>query len=97
MDNLGLQDTSALWNPHPLYSEFLITNLLELELGIRPVQSSMQEPEEIGNVIEEVVNLARQINLEVDSDDVQELLDSQHQELAIDELVEMHARIRASH
>ncbi|GFW74027.1 hypothetical protein TNCV_545511 [Trichonephila clavipes] len=38
----------------------------------------------------EVVELARQINFEVDSDDVRELLDSYNQELAIDELIEMH-------
>ncbi|GFX03012.1 hypothetical protein TNCV_3261581 [Trichonephila clavipes] len=34
--------------------------------------------------------LSRQINLEVDSDDVQELLDSHNQELTMDELIEMH-------
>ncbi|GFX50988.1 integrase catalytic domain-containing protein [Trichonephila clavipes] len=45
---------------------------------------------EIGNVIEEVVDLPRQINLYVDSDDVQELLDSHNRELAIDELIEMY-------
>ncbi|GFX07382.1 hypothetical protein TNCV_504401 [Trichonephila clavipes] len=39
----------------------------------------------IGNVIEEVVDLARQINLEVDRDDVQELLGFHDQELAMDE------------
>ncbi|PRD28948.1 UNVERIFIED_CONTAM: Synaptobrevin-like protein YKT6 [Trichonephila clavipes] len=37
---------------------------------------SKPEPDEIGNVIEYVVDLARQINLEADSDEVQELLDS---------------------
>ncbi|GFX83676.1 transposable element Tc1 transposase [Trichonephila clavipes] len=31
------------------------------------------DPDEIGNMIEEVIDLRRQINLEVDSDDVQEL------------------------
>ncbi|GFU75254.1 hypothetical protein TNCV_2056971 [Trichonephila clavipes] len=31
-----------------------------------------------------------QINLEVDSDDVQEWLDSHNQELTVDELIEMH-------
>ncbi|GFV87986.1 hypothetical protein TNCV_3241361 [Trichonephila clavipes] len=36
-------------------------------------------------VIEEVVNLSKQINLEVDSDDVQELLDTHNQELTMDE------------
>ncbi|GFX85281.1 hypothetical protein TNCV_2675561 [Trichonephila clavipes] len=40
-------------------------------------------------VIEEVVDLARQISLEVDSDEVQELLDSHNQKLTIDELIEM--------
>ncbi|GFV68531.1 hypothetical protein TNCV_3129871 [Trichonephila clavipes] len=39
--------------------------------------------------IKEVVGLARQINLEVDDDDVQELLDSHDQELKMDELIEM--------
>ncbi|GFW64038.1 hypothetical protein TNCV_707431 [Trichonephila clavipes] len=38
----------------------------------------------------EVVNLARQINSEVNSDDVRELLDSDNQELTIDELLEIH-------
>ncbi|GFU57379.1 uncharacterized protein TNCV_3635581 [Trichonephila clavipes] len=37
------------------------------------------------NVIEEVVDLARQINLEVDRDDVQELLDSHNHELTTDD------------
>ncbi|GFT98131.1 hypothetical protein TNCV_789501 [Trichonephila clavipes] len=32
----------------------------------------------------------KQINLEVDSDDVQEVLDSHNQELTMDELIEMH-------
>ncbi|GFW56947.1 hypothetical protein TNCV_161751 [Trichonephila clavipes] len=50
----------------------------------------MPEPDEIGNMIEEVVDLFRKINLEVDSDDVQELLDSHYQELTINELIEMH-------
>ncbi|GFV50380.1 tigger transposable element-derived protein 1 [Trichonephila clavipes] len=51
---------------------------------------SVPEPDEISNVTEEVVDLARQTNLEVDSDDVQELLDSHNQELTMDELIEMH-------
>ncbi|GFX39135.1 hypothetical protein TNCV_359491 [Trichonephila clavipes] len=37
---------------------------------------SVPKPDETNNVIEEVVHLARQISLEVNSDDVQELLDS---------------------
>ncbi|GFU91965.1 hypothetical protein TNCV_3765901 [Trichonephila clavipes] len=48
------------------------------------------EPYEISNVIEKVVDIARKINLEVDSDDFQKLLDSQSQNLAIDELIEIH-------
>ncbi|GFT38846.1 hypothetical protein TNCV_1585431 [Trichonephila clavipes] len=43
----------------------------------------------MGHLIEEVVDFARQINLEVDSEDFQELPDSHHQELTIDELIEM--------
>ncbi|GFX71642.1 hypothetical protein TNCV_2696301 [Trichonephila clavipes] len=43
----------------------------------------------IGNVIE-VVDLSSQINLEVDSYDVQELLDSNNQELTMDELIEIY-------
>ncbi|GFW32127.1 tigger transposable element-derived protein 1 [Trichonephila clavipes] len=50
---------------------------------------SVAEWDEIGNVIEKIVNLARQINSEADSDGVQELLDSQNWELTIDELIEM--------
>ncbi|GFV65343.1 hypothetical protein TNCV_4573431 [Trichonephila clavipes] len=51
---------------------------------------SVPEPGEIGNMTEEVVDLARQINLEVDSDDIQELLDFHNHELINDELIEMH-------
>ncbi|GFT18315.1 hypothetical protein TNCV_711151 [Trichonephila clavipes] len=48
------------------------------------------KPNEIGNAIEKVVDLAIQINLEVDSDDVQELFNFHNQELTISELIEMH-------
>ncbi|GFX89035.1 hypothetical protein TNCV_2853351 [Trichonephila clavipes] len=41
-----------------------------------PEAKSIPEPTGIGNVIEEVVYLTRQMNLEVDSYDVQERLDS---------------------
>ncbi|GFW31147.1 hypothetical protein TNCV_2577291 [Trichonephila clavipes] len=41
------------------------------------------------NVIGEGVNLARQLNLEVDSDDAQELMYSHHQELTMDEHIEL--------
>ncbi|GBP34031.1 hypothetical protein EVAR_94043_1 [Eumeta japonica] len=51
---------------------------------------SVPGPDEIGNVIKDVVKLGRQINLEVDSDDVQELLDSYNQKFTIDELIKMH-------
>ncbi|GFX81802.1 uncharacterized protein TNCV_2570031 [Trichonephila clavipes] len=48
-----------------------------------------QEPNDIGNVIEEV-DLARKINLEVDRDDLKELLHSFNQELITAELIEIH-------
>ncbi|GFT92770.1 hypothetical protein TNCV_739581 [Trichonephila clavipes] len=41
-------------------------------------------------VIEEVVDFAKQINLEGDVDDVQELLDSHNQQLTTDEPIEMY-------
>ncbi|GFW60644.1 hypothetical protein TNCV_569901 [Trichonephila clavipes] len=44
----------------------------------------------IGNAIEDIVDFARQINFEVKSDDVRELLHFRNQELTIDELIEMH-------
>ncbi|GFU96720.1 hypothetical protein TNCV_839451 [Trichonephila clavipes] len=47
-------------------------------------------PDEIGQAIQEVVDLAMQINLEVDSNDVQEMLDSHNQELTADGLIEVH-------
>ncbi|GFX98007.1 transposable element Tcb2 transposase [Trichonephila clavipes] len=50
---------------------------------------SVSKPDEIRYVTEELVNLAMHINLEVDSDDIQELLDFHNQELTIDELIEM--------
>ncbi|GFU16094.1 tigger transposable element-derived protein 1 [Trichonephila clavipes] len=51
---------------------------------------SWPKPDEIGNVIEEVVDFSGQINLEVDSNDIQELFESLNQELTINELIEMH-------
>ncbi|GFV80953.1 transposable element Tc3 transposase [Trichonephila clavipes] len=51
---------------------------------------SVRESDVIRKVIEEVVDLARQINLEVDSDNVRELLHSHNQDSAMDELIEMH-------
>ncbi|GFW39883.1 hypothetical protein TNCV_4358781 [Trichonephila clavipes] len=40
---------------------------------------SLSEPDEISNLIEEVVNLTRQINTGVDSDDIQGPLDFHNQ------------------
>ncbi|GFX89671.1 hypothetical protein TNCV_3711031 [Trichonephila clavipes] len=40
--------------------------------------------------IEEVVEVAWQINLDVDSDDVQKLLDARNQELTMGKLIPMH-------
>ncbi|GFV56500.1 hypothetical protein TNCV_2276381 [Trichonephila clavipes] len=51
---------------------------------------SVSENDETGNVIEEVVDFNRQINLEVDSDDVQEMLDSSNQKQTMNQLIEMH-------
>ncbi|GFU59252.1 hypothetical protein TNCV_4197771 [Trichonephila clavipes] len=50
-------------------------------------ESNRRACDEIVNLIEEVVALARQLNLEVDSDEVRELLDSLKQELTIDGLI----------
>ncbi|GFX42864.1 hypothetical protein TNCV_5072281 [Trichonephila clavipes] len=47
---------------------------------------SLPEPDKIDNLIKEV-GLASQINSEVDSDNVRELLDSHEQELTMDELL----------
>ncbi|GFX93585.1 hypothetical protein TNCV_1587621 [Trichonephila clavipes] len=65
------------------------SNLVDSSFFITEIQAeSLPKPDEIGNLIEEVVDLAMQINLEVDSDDIQEQLDSHNQELTIHELVE---------
>ncbi|GFS79699.1 oxidation resistance protein 1 [Trichonephila clavipes] len=70
--------------------------LVEEHFGFKSISpgdwevESLPEPDEIGNFVEEVVDIARQINSGVDNDDVQELLDSHHQERTIDELTEMH-------
>ncbi|GFX99128.1 hypothetical protein TNCV_2493091 [Trichonephila clavipes] len=50
---------------------------------------SVPEPDEISNIIEEVVELGRQINLDMDSDNVQEQLDFHNQGLEIDDFIEM--------
>ncbi|GFW69370.1 transposable element Tc3 transposase [Trichonephila clavipes] len=51
---------------------------------------SMPRRFEIDNVSEEVDDIARQKNLEVDSHDVQKLLNSHNHKLTMDELIEMH-------
>ncbi|GFX83374.1 hypothetical protein TNCV_908921 [Trichonephila clavipes] len=50
----------------------------------------LPEPNEIGSAIEEIIDHARQINLEVHNDYVKELLNSHNHQLAIDELIEIH-------
>ncbi|GFT75761.1 hypothetical protein TNCV_3125541 [Trichonephila clavipes] len=47
------------------------------------------ELEDIGNLIEGVIDFSIQINLEVDRDNIHELLAFHNQELTIDELIEM--------
>ncbi|GFT10600.1 hypothetical protein TNCV_1943411 [Trichonephila clavipes] len=55
----------------------------------RKTVESLPESNEIGNLIEEVVNFYRQINSEADSDDVQEQLNFYKQELTINKFLEM--------
>ncbi|GFV27229.1 hypothetical protein TNCV_3459241 [Trichonephila clavipes] len=59
-------------------------------LGVTALVESLPEPDENRNLIDEVVDLAKQTNLEVDSDDSQKLLDFHYQGLIIDKLIEMH-------
>ncbi|GFY27479.1 hypothetical protein TNCV_2070991 [Trichonephila clavipes] len=47
---------------------------------------SLPQPDEIGSLIEEVVELARQINSEVGSDNIRKLLNSHYQKITKDEL-----------
>ncbi|GFT72913.1 hypothetical protein TNCV_1976351 [Trichonephila clavipes] len=51
---------------------------------------SLEKFSEIGNVNDEFADFGSQINLEVESDDIQELLHSHNQKLTIDELTQMH-------
>lgn len=44
----------------------------------------MLDAEQIDNVIETVVDIAKQLNLQVDCDDVQELLDSHNKGVTVD-------------
>ncbi|GFT85723.1 putative DD41D transposase [Trichonephila clavipes] len=50
----------------------------------------MPEPDKCANSIEEIVDLARQINLEVNSVGIQEPLDCHNQEMRINEIIEMY-------
>ncbi|GFT07166.1 tigger transposable element-derived protein 1 [Trichonephila clavipes] len=69
----------------------LIRLLLKRFFFITETQAqSVSEPDETSNVIEEAVDLERQINLEVKNDDTQELLDSRNQELTVDELTKLY-------
>ena len=52
-------------------------------------EETISDPEQIPIIIEELIYIAKQLNLEVDNDDVQELLDSHNQELTIDEFIKM--------
>ncbi|GFX84398.1 hypothetical protein TNCV_4135081 [Trichonephila clavipes] len=55
-----------------------------------PSRALQNQCDEIGNVIEDSIDLTRQINLEVDIVAVEELMDSHNQDLTFDELTEMH-------
>ncbi|GFY25503.1 uncharacterized protein TNCV_2486231 [Trichonephila clavipes] len=60
-----------------------------------PIRAELgPEPDEIVNLIEEVIDFFKQINLEVHMDDVQELLDSHNPQLIVDELIEMHKQVQ---
>ncbi|GFW83445.1 hypothetical protein TNCV_2545431 [Trichonephila clavipes] len=61
-----------------------------LESFVEKKEKKVSKIGEIGIVIKEVVDLAKQINLKVDVDDVQEVVDSLNLVLTIDELIEMH-------
>ncbi|GFW61760.1 transposable element Tcb2 transposase [Trichonephila clavipes] len=82
VDFLGLETKSLDTEFNQNFERLGAGNLTEAEL--------VSKPEEISNVIEEVVDLSRQKNLQVDSDGAQELLDPHDQELTIDDLIEMH-------
>ncbi|GFV83955.1 hypothetical protein TNCV_1479571 [Trichonephila clavipes] len=56
---------------------------------IKTQAESLPDPDEIGNLIEAVVDFVRQINSEVDCNDVNELRGLNNQELTNDELTEM--------
>ncbi|GFW26588.1 hypothetical protein TNCV_1165221 [Trichonephila clavipes] len=67
----------------------LSENVSWKQFNVLDAVKSVIEPNEIGNMIEIVADFTKQINLEMDGDDVQELLDSHNQEFTIDELIEM--------
>ncbi|GFU92915.1 hypothetical protein TNCV_2080611 [Trichonephila clavipes] len=69
--------------------ETRFSNLIDFFSFTETQTESVPEPDGFCKVIEEVIDFARQINLEVKSYDVQELLDSNNIELTIDELIQM--------
>ncbi|GFX81780.1 hypothetical protein TNCV_2569811 [Trichonephila clavipes] len=78
-------NTIRFWSPNNTStytnSELLDFRISSIRLFFFPQAESGLEPDEIGKMTEEDVDLMRQIKLEVDSDDVQQLLDSHDQEL----------------
>ncbi|GFW81349.1 hypothetical protein TNCV_376971 [Trichonephila clavipes] len=78
--NTGIRYTGIAISTHNVWKKLCFIFIAEIQA----------ESDEIGNVIEEVVDLVRKLNLELDSDNVQELLDFHNLELAMDELIEMH-------
>ncbi|GFW57976.1 hypothetical protein TNCV_2741221 [Trichonephila clavipes] len=81
--NIEYSNTSTYANPELRDFQISSINLLFKNYKTRL-------PVENGNVIEKAVDLVRQMNLELVSDDVQELLDCHNQEQTIDEFTDMH-------
>lgn len=81
-----IQRYNLLYSNTPTYATPFYTNS---EIRGFSEGESPSYPEHIDGIIEEVIDIAKQLNLEVDADDFQELLDSHNQELTIDELIEI--------
>ncbi|GFU81903.1 hypothetical protein TNCV_2537121 [Trichonephila clavipes] len=67
---------------------FFFKNNLSPRLSLNGVTTKHEWMKNL--VIEEVVDLSKQINLKVNSNGVKEVLDSHNQVLTMDELIEMH-------
>ncbi|GFX85530.1 SH3 and multiple ankyrin repeat domains protein 3 [Trichonephila clavipes] len=86
---------SVVYNSNPQLTEMLLHDHAFIGTadphGWQEVHQAELEskPDEMVNFIEEAVNLSRQLNLEVDSDDVHQPLDSYNQGLTIDKLIGM--------